>query len=265
MGEGSTFQVGVDAPRHYQDQVAVFMQPISAALVSAVVAPGDRVLDVACGTGIATRLAAARVGASGRVVGSDLNEGMLEYAEIASAEDSPHIEWGLASALDLPYESGSFDRVICQQGVQFFPDPAAGLAEMGRVAAVGGTVAATVWSELETTPYFQALAEVLIEYAGVEPSEIAFTATKEQIVEWFSDAQLQTPDVELIEEEVELPPIAEYFPAHMRALPWAPDYFGLDASAQKAAIAAVENHMREYQTPTGVKASFGSYLAKASV
>ncbi len=265
MGEGSTFQVGVDAPRHYQDQVAMFMQPISAALVSAVVTRGDRVLDVACGTGIATRLAARTVGASGRVVGSDLNEGMLHYAESISEGEWPQIEWRQASALDLPYEAGSFDRVICQQGVQFFPDPVAGLGEMGRVAAVGGDVAVTVWSELKTTPYFRALAEMLIEYAGVELSEIAFTATKEQIVEWFSDAQLQTPDVELIEEEVELPPIAEYLPAHMKALPWAPDYFGLDASTQKAAIAAVENHMQEYQTPTGVKASFGSYLAKASV
>ena len=241
------------------------MQPISAALVAAVVTPGDRVLDVACGTGIATRLSAMTVGASGRVVGSDLNEGMLHYAETVSADDWPQIEWGQASAQDLPYESGSFDRVICQQGVQFFPDPAAGLREMGRVAADGGSLAVTVWSELETTPYFHALAVMLIEFAGVEPSEIAFTATKTQINGWFADARLKAPEVDLIREDVELPPIADYLPAHMKALPWAPDYFGLDAATQDAAVAAVENHMREYKTPTGVRASFGSYLAKTTV
>lgn len=265
MGDGSTFQIADDAPRHYQDQVARFMLPISAVLVSAVVKPGDSVLDVACGTGIATRLAALTVGSSGRVVGSDLNLGMIEYAEGVSAEEWPQIVWDQASALDLPYESGRFDRVICQQGLQFFPDPAAGLREMGRVVGSGGSVAVTVWSELATTPYFEALAEMLIEFAGVEPAEISFTTTKTQISQWFSDAQLRTPTVELIEEEVELPPMSQYLPSHVKALPWGAAFFELAGPTQKAAIARVEDRMKDYQTPTGVTATFGSYLAKTNI
>jgi len=265
MGDGSAFQVAEGAPSHYQEQVARFMLPISAALVSAVVNRGDTVLDVACGTGIATRLAALAVGSSGKVVGSDLNQGMLDFAKSISAEEWPQIAWEQASALDLPYEPRTFDRVICQQGVQFFPHPAAGLREMGRVAKPGGSVAVTVWSELSTSPYFEALVEMLIDFAGVELAEISFSATEPQIIEWFSEAHLPTPNVQLIEQEVELPLMSEYLTSHMKALPWAPAYFDLDDSTKTAAIAHVENRLREYQTPTGVRTHFGSYLAHVNI
>jgi len=261
VGVGSTFQVDEDAPRHYQEQVARFMVPSSEALVSAVVEPGDEVLDVACGTGIATRLAAAVVGSSSRVVGSDLNEEMIAYARQVSAADWPEIVWEEATALDLPYESDSFDCVVCQQGLQFFPDPAAGLAEMRRVTKTGGKVAVTVWSELSTSPYFEALTEMLIEHAHVESDDLVFTATETEIVEWFKEAGLAVPTIELVEAVVELPPIGEYLPAHMKALPGAGSYFSLYEQSQKAAVEHIENRLSSYQTRTGVQVPFSSYLA----
>lgn len=264
MGDGSGFQVGEDAPRHYQTQVARFMVPISESLVSSVVEPGDVVLDVACGTGIATRLAAAAAGSSGRVVGSDLNQGMIRYSRQVSAAEWPEIVWDEASALDLPYQDGSFDRVICQQGVQFFPDPGAGLAEMGRLTRTGGSVAVTVWSELSTSPYFEALVEMLIDHAHLDPSELAFTATEDEIVEWFHAAGLSVPTVELVEAEVELPPMGDYIPAHLRALPWAASYFSLDEPSRQAAIEQVEGRMGKYRTANGFLSPFGSHLAHAT-
>jgi ubiquinone/menaquinone biosynthesis C-methylase UbiE len=237
------------------------MVPISEALVSAVVEPGDVVLDVACGTGIATRLAAAAVGSSGRVVGSDLNQGMIAYSRQVSAVDWPEILWEEASAQDLPFEDDSFDCAICQQGLQFFPDPAAGLAEMGRVARRGGSVAVTVWSELTTSPYFEALTEMLIDHALVEPDDLVFTATADEIVEWFKQASLAVPIVEMVETEVKLPPIGEYLPSHMKALPWADSYFGLDEQSQQAAVEHVKGRLAGYQTRAGLRVPFGSYVA----
>jgi len=265
VSDGSTFQVGEDAPRLYQDQAGRFMVPVSEALVSAVVEPGDVVLDVACGTGIATRLAAAAVGSSGRVVGSDLNQGMISYSRQVSAVDWPEIAWEEASALDLPYESDSFDCVICQQGLQFFPDPIAGLAEMKRVTKTGGSVAVTVWSELSTSPYFEALTEMLIDHAHVDPDDLVFTATADEIVEWFKEAGFAVPTVERLETEVDLPPIGEYLPAHMKALPWAGSYFSLDEQSQEAAIEYVERRMSSYQTQPGLQVPFGPYLARTTL
>jgi ubiquinone/menaquinone biosynthesis C-methylase UbiE len=241
------------------------MDSISQSLVNAVIEPGDSVLDVACGTGIATRLAAVAAGPSGRVVGSDLNQGMIRYARQMSAAEWPDIVWDEASALDLPYQDGSFDRVVCQQGVQFFPDPGAGLAEMRRVTRTGGSVAISVWSELSTSPYFEALVEMLVDHAHVDPSEVAFTATAAEIVEWFRAAELPVPTVELVEAQVDLPPMRDYIPAHLRALPWAASYFNLDERIQHAAIEQVEHRMESYITANGFRSPFTSYLANAQL
>ena len=265
MGDGSSFQVGEDAPRHYQSQVSRFMDSISGSLVSSVVEPGDTVLDVACGTGIATRLAAVAAGPDGKVVGSDLNLGMIGQARKMSAVEWPDIVWEEASALDLPYQDGSFDRVVCQQGVQFFPDPVAGLAEMRRVTRTGGNVAITVWSELSGSPYFEALVEMLIDHAHVDPSEVAFTATAADIAEWFHQAGLPVPTVELVEAQVDLPPMHDYIPAHLRALPWAASYLSLDERSQQAAIEQIERRMENYTTASGFRSPFTSYLANAQL
>src|SRR5437867_7780828 len=79
---------------------------------------GERALDVACGTGAVTRLVAERVNPTGSVVGLDVNAGMIAVAR--SRVTSLNVEWREASVLELPFADGSFDLVICQQGLQFF-------------------------------------------------------------------------------------------------------------------------------------------------
>jgi ubiquinone/menaquinone biosynthesis C-methylase UbiE len=124
-------------------------------LERAALAPGERVLDVACGTGIVARLAKERVG-DGRVVGADLSPQMLEVARALA----PSIEWREANAGALPFEGASFDVVLCQQGLQFFPDRAAAAREMRRVLAPGGRAMVATWLGLEESPFFLALHRV---------------------------------------------------------------------------------------------------------
>ena len=100
---------------------------------AACLAAGERVLDVACGTGVVARAASKRVGPAGRVVGVDLNPGMISVARSLPATGDAPIEWLERSALDLRLENASFDAVLCQQGLQFFPDKAVALREMRRV------------------------------------------------------------------------------------------------------------------------------------
>lgn len=147
--------------------VPAIFGPMAADLIDrAAPRPGDRVLDVACGTGVAARGAAGRVGASGRVTGIDLNPTMLEVAARASTGSRPPIEWLEAKAESIPLEDESFDVVLCQQGLQFFPDRPAALREMRRLVAHEGRVLISVWRDVG--PGFDALAAALGRHISAE-------------------------------------------------------------------------------------------------
>jgi len=104
---------------------------------------GERVLDVACGTGVVARLATAEVGAAGTVTGVDVNPGMLAVARSATPPGQS-IEWHEATAEAMPLKDASFDVVLCQMGLQFMPDQHAALHEMWRVLVPGGRAILTV-------------------------------------------------------------------------------------------------------------------------
>ena len=110
--------------------------------------PGEHVLDIACGTGIGARLAAGALGSSGKVVGLDVDAGVVEVARRVAAQSGTPIEWHCANALEMPFEDASFDLCLCLQGLQFFPDRVAGLAEIRRVLKPSGRLVASIWGPL---------------------------------------------------------------------------------------------------------------------
>jgi ubiquinone/menaquinone biosynthesis C-methylase UbiE len=128
------------------------------------VAAGQSVLDVACGTGIVARTAARRVGAGGRVVGVDINEAMLAVA----SRVCQGVELRQANVTSLPFDDGSFDVVLCQMALMFFPDPAGALREMGRVVKPEGIVVVMVPSSLDAQPAYRLLVELAARHAGPE-------------------------------------------------------------------------------------------------
>lgn len=131
--------------------------------------PGDSVLDVACGPGSVTRLEAAAVGGHGRVTGVDLSPSMLAIARAKPAEPgAAAIEYFEAPADRLPVPDESFDAATCQQGLQFFPDRAAALAELRRALRPGGRIGVALWAEIEQAPLFAALEAAIREAAGDE-------------------------------------------------------------------------------------------------
>lgn len=137
---------------------------------------GERVLDIACGTGVVTRLAAGVVGENGAVVGFDLNERRLELARVAAEADPPAgratIEWRGGDATALPFDDASFDLVTCQQGLQFFPDRPLAVREMARVLAPGGRLALNVWQSVEQQPGAFAMANSLERHVGADAAAI---------------------------------------------------------------------------------------------
>jgi ubiquinone/menaquinone biosynthesis C-methylase UbiE len=125
--------------------------------------PDDRILDLACGTGIVARVAKQRLGDSGHVVGVDLSPGMLAVARAVA----PGIDWreGDASALPL-HDEERFDVVVCQQGLQFFPDKPAAVAQMRRALAQGGRLAVATWRSDDEIPFFGELRRLAERHLG---------------------------------------------------------------------------------------------------
>ena len=218
----SGFQIDGGGPRAYDHSVAEFAGPFADVAVSAVhPKPGESLLDLACGTGFVTRRAAYSVGAGGSVVGLDINCAMLEVA----ADEGPDIaDWVCASADDMPFDDCSFDAIVCQQGVQFFPDPVAALAETRRVLRPAGRLCATVWAAPSFSPYFHAVATGLIAAigdVGVAPLYAAMPEGGDALlVGWAEAAGLSDIALRQVEVVINLPPIREFLPGQLTATPW---------------------------------------------
>lgn len=133
---------------------------------------GQALLDIACGPGTVARQAALRVGLSGRVTGCDLSPAMLEIARSKrSIESSAPIDYLHCPADSLSVPDQDFDFVTCQQGLQFFPNRPAALAEMHRALRPGGKLGISVWCDIELCPPFAALATALRQVVGTKIAE----------------------------------------------------------------------------------------------
>jgi|SRR5581483_10168251 len=125
--------------------------------------PGDRVLDVACGTGIVARVAKENLGATGQVAGVDLSPKMLAVARSVA----PEMDWREGNATALPLGDGEqFDVVVCHQGLQFFPDKPAAAQQMRRALTPGGRLAVATWRTVEEIPFIRDLNRVAERHLG---------------------------------------------------------------------------------------------------
>jgi ubiquinone/menaquinone biosynthesis C-methylase UbiE len=134
--------------------------------------PGERVLDVACGTGIVSRLAARRVGHFGNVTGVDVNPDMLEVARKVSAYFDPAIEFVEGTAEDIALPSSHFDAVLCQQALMFFSDRKKALKEMHRVLKPNGRIALNVWRSEQFNPVYRDLIVALEKHVGADVAAV---------------------------------------------------------------------------------------------
>ncbi len=139
------------ASGYEQSMVPIVMAPCAEALADALgVQTGDRVLDVACGTGAFSRVALQRSAPSGQLVGVDVMPAMLE---VAAGLGLARAQWRQGNAEQLPVEDHDFDLAACQQGLQFFADKAGALREMVRALKPGGRLGLAYWCPPEANPF----------------------------------------------------------------------------------------------------------------
>jgi SAM-dependent methyltransferase len=154
------YDLGAEAARIYEEQkVRAIFAPLAEATLDALEPTADEaLLDIACGIGVVARTARRRLGARARIAGADLNEHMIAVAREVCGQDCD-IDFRVAPVEAMPFEDGAFTLAICQQGLQFFPDEDAALAEARRLLAPGGRLAITIWAG--PSPLFSGLAEAI--------------------------------------------------------------------------------------------------------
>lgn len=182
--------------------------------------PGQRVLDVACGTGIVARLASRGVGATGSVAGLDANPGMLTVAQTAAPPDTS-LEWYEASAEAIPLPAETFDLVLCQLGLQFVSDKLGALREMRRVLVDGGRLIITVPGP--TGGIFAKLAEemgrhISAEAAGFVHQVFSLYDTAE-LRNMMSDAGLRDVAVQAVTKTLRLPAAKDFLWQYVHSTP----------------------------------------------
>jgi ubiquinone/menaquinone biosynthesis C-methylase UbiE len=228
---------GGSAPECYERYfVPAIGAPLAVDLVeAAALQPGERVLDLACGTGIVARLAAERVAPTGAVAGLDINPGMLAVAR-AATPSSMRIDWHEAPAHAAPFPDGVYDAAVCQMGLQFFPDRIAALREMHRVLAPGGRIVLNVPGP--EPELFAILAEALARH--IKPELAAFVR---QVFSLHDTAELQTllTDAGFTEARAEptdkalaVPTSAEFLWQYVRSTPLAATVAEASATARAA-------------------------------
>lgn len=161
------------AEKYQNHSVPAMFEPLARATLEKVSLPdGASVIDIACGTGALTREITAKLPGRGHIAGTDLNATMIEVAQDQQPASDHTLEWAAADVSNMPFDTGRFDVGFVQQGLQFFPDKPAALAEIRRVLRPGGMLYVTCWRAV--SGFNLALATALEAYV----SEAAGTKAK---------------------------------------------------------------------------------------
>lgn len=215
-------QAQIDAANAYEALFvpALFGQWARKVADAAQIQPGQRVLDVACGTGILAREVSSRVGSTGRVAGIDPSPGMIAVAN----QLAPSVDWRVGVAEALPFPDQSFDAVVSQFGLMFFADRSQAIREMRRVLAPGGQLTVAVWDSLDNIPAYASVVALLDKTAGRQAADALrapfVLGNRKDLAGMFSDAELTSADITTHHGSAQFPSIRIMVEAELRG--WLP-------------------------------------------
>ena len=270
MSPQERWQVSGSAAEAYEHYlVPTLFTPWAHDLIARVaLRPGERVLDVACGTGIVVRLAAAHVGVTGHVVGVDLNPGMLTVARTQMpATASARLEWREGDANALPCDDATCDVVFCQQGLQFFPDKAHAFREMQRVLAPGGRLALSVWRALSYNPYHRALVDAVERHVGPDVGRgmraMCDFSNVQALRTLLTTVGFRETHIHIVILTLHHPAPAEYIAGQLAALPFAGAITALESAMQTALHNDILTALHPYMDDAGLAVPLEAHVSLA--
>ncbi len=255
-----------EAAEYERVLVGAISGPFARALVAASkLTEGASVLDVGCGTGVVARLAAGRVGSSGRVVGVDVNTSMIEVARSVADDEGAEVEWRVGSAQALPFSRGSFDVVVCGHALQFFEDRGAALREMARVLGKGGRVCVSVWRGFAFNPYLHALWKAIGDSAGEEAAKGLGAAISlsdpAKLRHFLEGAGFGSVEVGGIALALALPRLEEFVNGHIDATPLRGVLAGAGEGVRREIVESVSRQLVCYCRGEALQVPFASHVA----
>lgn len=229
---------------------------------------GDKILDVGCGTGIVARCAYKSLGDSVHIAGVDINEIALEKAREIGALNAAPIEWKQADVTALPFSNEKFDVLLCQQGLQYFPDRSRALNEINRVLVNDGRVVFSVWRSIEFSPFYFTLHEALKEYVNPEAASIlasAYTLSDSaQLRTLFKGARFKNIKIRLVIKQMRYPSLEEFLCGSFLSSPFANDIFALEEIKREEMFQAIHKSILNYIDDDGLAAPMESYVVSAT-
>jgi SAM-dependent methyltransferase len=215
---------GRAAENYQRDFVPLIATPVAETLLPAVdLRHGERVLDVACGTGHVTRAAAAAVGSTGAVTGVDIAPDMIDVAKSVAAPRGAHIDWQIGDAAALSIPDASVDVVLCQMGLMFMADRAAAVSEMRRVLRPSGRVAINTPGRIP--PFFEALEGALVNCISPDlggfVSAVFSMHDPDGVTALLSEAGLRDASASVVTTRLRLPEPSEFLWCYIGLTPMA--------------------------------------------
>jgi ubiquinone/menaquinone biosynthesis C-methylase UbiE len=248
---------GGSGPETYQEFLVPGMfTPFAERLIADVgVAEGDRVIDIACGTGVVARIAAVAAGEDGAVTGVDLGQPMLDVARARPGRaDAAPIKYVQGSADALPVEDASFDVATCHHGLQFFPDRLAALRDARRVLRPGGRIGIGCWSANDSAAGLIAISEALQRHVSEEAGAMMrspFSVSVEELATLLEDAGFENIETSTPRITTTFTSHAEFAPRAIAAGPIAAQFAAVDESVRAAVTAEVRDALEPYATADG--------------
>lgn len=243
-----TFQLSDNAADIYE-QVLVplwFRRWADGLLDLTALQPGEDVLDVACGTGVTTRLAKENVGANGQVVGLDINAGML--AKARELADDMDITWTESDVCNTALEPNSYDAIICQHGYHYFPDKPAALAMFRTLLKPKGRMAFSIWDG--HSPYTSAVCDAVARFISPQVAQAQRaqrqTPSASALADQARTAGFSNVRIVRLQLDIKVPPPHEFVPLHLASMPIASAFLALPDTEKSQLISHVAHSLQDH-------------------
>lgn len=265
MSTHSGWQLSKDGPSAYEKYIVpAYTDTWAREIVKrACLQEGEKILDVACGTGLVARTAADAQENASMIAGIDVNEEMLKKAK----ELTRGINLHHCNVTDMPFPDNYFDVILCQQGLQYFPDQNFALKEMKRVLAENGRIIISVWRPLKYSPFYESLFNALEKYVNkISASMLALAFTLgdlKKLKVLFDDAGFKRTHIDIVIKQMRYSPFEDFVMGGIKASPFFKDIMEMDESQRNKMLQYIYKSNLNYIDDNGLASPTESCMVKA--